>query len=189
MCRNASSQLAVDEVCGEVRERRVSSVAQAKSYTPVLLGGVIDQLPRGSAVRNVNREFLVRVAAVTGTVVSLVALAVAATKQPRARRVRVRHEVESPSGRFVAKVVVEQESGVRGWRPVIVDDSGTVVFRSEALLPERPTPTIAWEDSLDTLWVIDHDGVVSFVQDGLHGWTSTTLTEDDAHLAPADMRG
>ncbi len=137
-----------------------------------------------------GREFLLRVAAVSGAVVSLVALAVAASRQPDTRLVRARHDVVSPSGRFVARVdVATDEHGVRTWRPMVLERSGAVVFRSDGVLVERPTPRIVWEDDLDTLWIVSADAGTAFVQEGLRGWTSTTLGSADDHLVPAGVRG
>lgn len=136
-----------------------------------------------------RREFVIRVAAIAGAAVSLVALAVAASRQPDAKLVRARHEIPSPSGNFVAKVeVVRGESGT-GWRPVVLDQSRHVVYRSEHVFADNPTPRITWESGLDTLWISSATGGLSFVQEGLQGWTSTTLDDADSHLAPAEARG
>lgn len=134
--------------------------------------------------RDVKRELILRAVAVSGAVVSLVALAVVGSRQPDASRVRARHSVLSPSGRFVASVEVEQGQYGREWRPVVTDGGGAVLFRAEETLADKPMPLIFWEDNLDTLWVCSPGTGKTFVQEGLSGWTSTTLTEADAHLAP-----
>ncbi len=136
-----------------------------------------------------RREFFMRAVTVTGAVISLVAVAVVSARHPDTRRVRARHGVRSPSGRFLAKIEIDAAAdGVRCWRPVVLDNSGAVVFRSDALLPERPAPKITWESDLDTLWVVSPGTGLAFVQEGLQGWTSTTLAESDAYLAPAEAR-
>lgn len=139
--------------------------------------------------RDPRRELILRAAAVAGAAVSLVVLAVAAARQPDARLVRARHEIPSPSGTFVARVEVERTEEGSAWRPVVLDEKRQVVYRSEELFADDPAPRITWESDLDTLWIASPDGVLTFVQEGLQGWTSTRLTDADAHLAPAEARG
>lgn len=137
-----------------------------------------------------RRELVMRAIAVGGAVVSLTALAIAASRQPNSRLVRVRHEVLSPSGDFVARVEVESLAvGEQVWRPVVTDRLGSIVYRAGEVIISKPAPRIIWENDLDTLWIVTPGGGVSFVQEGLHGWTSTSLDESDEHLAPAETRG
>ncbi|MFV0457661.1 MAG: hypothetical protein ACK5MT_02645 [Actinomycetales bacterium] len=142
-----------------------------------------------SQSRAYRRELLIRAATVTGAVASLVALAVVTGRQTNARLVRARHEVVSPSGRFVAGVEVESDGGVRVWRPYVRNGESEEVYRADSPLTSRPAPRIMWESDLDTLWVVQADGTASFVQEGLHGWTSTDLADDDRHLMPVETRG
>ncbi len=136
-----------------------------------------------------RRDLIVRAIAVSGAVVSLAALAVAAARQPNARLVRARHEVRSPSGNFVARVEIEQlAGGEKVWRPVVADRLGSVVYRAGEVIVSKPAPRIMWENDLDTLWVIA-PASVAFVQEGLHGWTSTELDAADQHLVPSEARG
>lgn len=134
--------------------------------------------------RDLRRELIMRAVAVSGAVVSLVAIAVIGSRQPDATRVRARHDVLSPSGKFIASVHVEGGQYGREWRPVVTDHDGRVLFRAEDTLADKPMPLIFWEDHLDTLWVCSPGTGKAFVQEGLEGWTSTTLPEADAHLAP-----
>lgn len=135
-----------------------------------------------------RRDLILRVAAAAGAAVSVVALAIAASRQSGARLVRARREIASPSGRFVATVEVARGESGTTWRPIVLDHSGTEVYRSEDVFSDHPAPRIAWESDLDTLWISSPAGV-SFVQEGLQTWTSTTLAATDAHLAPAEVLG
>lgn len=137
-----------------------------------------------------RRDLIVRAIAVGGAVVSLAALAVAAARQPNARLVRARHEVRSPSGGFTARVEVENlAGGETAWRPVVVDRAGAVVYRAGDVILSRPAPRIMWENDLDTLWVVTSGEGAAFIQEGLHGWTSTELDAADEHLVPSEARG
>lgn len=132
---------------------------------------------------------LLRVAAVAGAVVSLTAFAVALSRVPDARLVRARHDVLSPSGRFVAMVVVElQPDGTSSWRPVVQTLEGAEVYRSEGLYAAGPGLHITWEPGLDTLWVASEDAGTMFVQQGPSSWTVTGLTRETADLLPDEVR-
>ncbi len=137
----------------------------------------------------VARLVLLRAAAVASAVVSLTAVAVAASRVPDARLVRARHEVLSPSGHLVARVEVEpQPDGTSSWRPVVQTVSGDEVYRSEGLFAAGPGLRIAWEPGLDTLWVLSADAGTLFVQQGPSSWTATGLTRDTADLLPDEVR-
>lgn len=139
----------------------------------------------GPAVRGA----LLRIAAVTGAIGSLTALAVVVGRVPDARLVRARHEVLSPSGQFVARVEVEpQPDGTSSWRPVVQTVEGDEVYRSEGLFAAGPGLRITWEPGLDTLWVLSQDAGTLFVQQGPSSWTATGLTRDTADLLPDEVR-
>lgn len=100
--------------------------------------------------------------------------------------VRPRHDASSPSGRFVARLVRARDTrGKRLLRPIVLDARGVVVCRA-APVPARGI-RVCWEPHLDTLW-ISTAGEVSFVQEGLFGWSQTRLGDDLRRLVPAEAR-
>ena len=136
------------------------------------------------------RAALLRALALAGAAAGLGLAAALLGKAPNPRLVRAGHDVASPSGRFAARV--ETSDGVDGvqlWRPVVVDGSGAVVFRSEGVFAATKGLAVTWEPGLDTLWVVSPDAGTLFVQEGPHAWTATALTRATADLVPAEVRG
>lgn len=91
---------------------------------------------------------------------------------------------ESPSGEVTATVVEDGEV----LRPVILDASGTELWRDDLDHVERYAPGVLWEKDADVLWILSTDhGNASVRQDSAGSWVKTMgsdgMPEDVAELA------
>ena len=135
------------------------------------------------------RAALLRALALAGAAGGLGLAAALLGRGPNPRLVRAGHDVASPSRRFTARVeITPGDDGVPMWRPVVLDQRGVEVFRSEGVFAAVKGLAVTWEPGLDTLWVVSQDGTL-FVQEGPHAWTATALTRATADLVPAEVRG
>ena len=136
------------------------------------------------------RAALLRALTLAGAAAGLGLVAAALGRGPNPRLVREDHDVASPSGRFAARVETSDgEDGTRLWRPLVLDEHGAVVYRSDGVFTSTKGLAITWEPGLDTLWVVSPDAGTLFVQEGPRAWTATALTRATADLVPAEVRG
>lgn len=136
------------------------------------------------------RAAILRALTLAGAAAGLGLVAAVLGRGPNPRLVRAGHAVASPSGRFTAQVETsEGDGGDRLWRPVVLDERGAEVYRSEGVFAAVKGLAITWEPGLDTLWVVSPDAGTLFVQEGPHAWTATALTRATADLVPAEVRG
>lgn len=113
------------------------------------------------------------------------ALLMACTRRaPDERMAQVGVPRESPSGEVSATVVKDGEA----LRPVVLDASGTELWRDDLPHVERYVPGVLWEKDADVLWILSTDhGNASVRQDADGTWVKTMgsdgMPEDVADLA------
>ncbi|GAB4067522.1 hypothetical protein GCM10028777_23790 [Angustibacter speluncae] len=135
------------------------------------------------------RAALFRALALAGAAGALAVAGALLGRAPDPRLVREGHDVRSPSGRYAARVDVSTaDDGTRLWCPVVVDERGVEVFRSEGHFASGKGLTVTWEPGLDTLWIVAAEVGTFFVQEGPTAWSATALTRATADLLPAEVR-